>query len=345
MKRYFNLRLWMILLLSSTLISTGFGQIAVNSDGSQPDNSAMLDVKSTSKGLLIPRLTSAQRSAIVNPVAGLMVFQTDAAVGFWFHDGSTWKKLQDAHPETDPVFSTWNKSTGISILSTQVTDFQNTVTNAPAVLANTAKNTYPAADATKLAGIAAGAEVNVIADWNAVSGDAMILNKPGTGGITPPADATTGDILYYNDGNWVARTILLGNNAGGSQAFSTIEPILAINYCIAYQGIFPSQSSDLPYIGEVQLFGFNFNPVGFEKCNGQLLPISQYDVLFALLGTTYGGNGQSTFAVPDLRGRLPIHMGQGPGLSNYVIGQAAGSENTTIIHSNIPNHTHSIIYN
>jgi microcystin-dependent protein len=95
-----------------------------------------------------------------------------------------------------------------------------------------------------------------------------------------------------------------------------------------------------PYVGEIRLVGFNFAPQGWIPCDGRLLAISEYDVLFTLLGTTYGGDGQTTFAVPDMRGRLPIHQGQGPGLSNYVIGQMSGVESVTLTGNQIPAHTH-----
>jgi len=88
--------------------------------------------------------------------------------------------------------------------------------------------------------------------------------------------------------------------------------------------------------------GFNFAPVGWALCNGQLLPIIQNAALFALIGTTYGGDGQSTFGLPNLQGRIPINQGQGPGLSNYVIGQAAGSETVALTADQLPQHTHSL---
>ena len=91
-----------------------------------------------------------------------------------------------------------------------------------------------------------------------------------------------------------------------------------------------------PFIAEIIMFGGNFAPRGWALCNGQILPIAQNTALFSLLGTTYGGNGQTTFALPDLRGRVPNNQGQGPGLQNYSLGQAAGSENETLIASNIP---------
>lgn len=98
-----------------------------------------------------------------------------------------------------------------------------------------------------------------------------------------------------------------------------------------------------PYIGEIRMFGFGRTPTGWQACDGSLLPISQYDALFALIGTTYGGDGQNTFAVPDLRGRLPIHQGQGPGLSNYVIGQRSGTESVTVLTTQMPAHTHVMV--
>lgn len=97
-----------------------------------------------------------------------------------------------------------------------------------------------------------------------------------------------------------------------------------------------------PYVGEIRMLGFGRVPTGWQACDGSLLPISQYDVLFALIGTTYGGDGQSTFAVPDLRGRVPIHQGAGPGLSNYVIGQKSGTETVTLLPTQMAAHTHTL---
>lgn len=95
-----------------------------------------------------------------------------------------------------------------------------------------------------------------------------------------------------------------------------------------------------PYVGEIRMFGGNFPPNGWAFCNGQTVAISQNDTLFNLIGTTYGGDGQQTFGLPDLQGRLPIHQGSGPGLSTYVIGQKAGVETVTLTTQQIPSHTH-----
>src|SRR5687768_7321762 len=95
-----------------------------------------------------------------------------------------------------------------------------------------------------------------------------------------------------------------------------------------------------PFLGEIRLFPYNFAPRGWAFCNGQILSIAQNTALFSLLGTTYGGNGQTTFALPDLRGRVANSAGQGPGLQNYSLGQVAGAESVTLLASQMPAHTH-----
>lgn len=96
-----------------------------------------------------------------------------------------------------------------------------------------------------------------------------------------------------------------------------------------------------PYIGEIKIVAFNFAPQGYAQCNGQLLPINQNQALFSILGTTYGGDGRTTFALPDLRGRVPIHWGSGAGIS-VTLGQKSGEENHTLITAELPAHTHQM---
>jgi microcystin-dependent protein len=115
---------------------------------------------------------------------------------------------------------------------------------------------------------------------------------------------------------------------------NNVQPFLGIYHSIALTGIYPSRSSD-PFLGEIRMFGFNFPPRGWAFCDGQLLPISSYTALFSLLGTTFGGDGITTFGLPDLRGRVPIHVGSGPGLSPYIWGQKGGVETITE-----PSHNH-----
>jgi microcystin-dependent protein len=97
-----------------------------------------------------------------------------------------------------------------------------------------------------------------------------------------------------------------------------------------------------PFLGEIRMFGGNFNPRGWAFCQGQLLPIAQNDALYALLGTTFGGDGQVTFGLPDLQGRRPVSQGQGPGLSTYVVGQLAGVESVQLLAAQLPAHSHPV---
>lgn len=97
-----------------------------------------------------------------------------------------------------------------------------------------------------------------------------------------------------------------------------------------------------PFIGEIALFAGNFAPMGWAFCDGSLISIPQNAALYSLLGTTYGGDGRTTFALPDLRGRAPISFGQGPGLSNYPLGQKGGSESTTLTLAQMPAHSHTL---
>src|SRR5271165_4385384 len=98
-----------------------------------------------------------------------------------------------------------------------------------------------------------------------------------------------------------------------------------------------------PFLAEIRMFAGEFAPRGWAFCNGQLLPINQNAALFSLLGTTYGGNGTTTFALPDLRSRVPIHQGQGTGLSSYVMGQSGGEETVALTTGQLPAHSHEFV--
>ena len=97
-----------------------------------------------------------------------------------------------------------------------------------------------------------------------------------------------------------------------------------------------------PYVGEIRLFAGTFNPAGWAMCNGQLLPISENETLFQLIGTTYGGDGQSTFALPNLQSRIPLHIGTGAGVT-YILGETGGVETVTLTTQQIPIHTHPLL--
>src|SRR5215210_5620486 len=99
-----------------------------------------------------------------------------------------------------------------------------------------------------------------------------------------------------------------------------------------------------PFVGEIRMFAGNFAPAGWAFCNGQPLPISENEILFQLIGTTYGGDGESTFNLPNLQSRVPIHMGQGPGISNnYQLSEMAGTESVTVTTQQLPTHTHAAL--
>jgi microcystin-dependent protein len=98
-----------------------------------------------------------------------------------------------------------------------------------------------------------------------------------------------------------------------------------------------------PYVGEIRMFGGNFDPLGWMLCDGRLLPIANYTTLFSLIGTIYGGDGATTFALPDFRARVPVHQGQGFTLSNYTVGAFGGSETVTLTQQHMPLHTHSVV--
>jgi microcystin-dependent protein len=100
-----------------------------------------------------------------------------------------------------------------------------------------------------------------------------------------------------------------------------------------------------PFVAEIRIFPFNFAPKGWAWCDGQILPLSQNTALFSLLGTTYGGDGKSNFALPDLGGRAPMHPGQGPGLSLHDLGETGGTETVTLLESEMPAHAHTLMAN
>ena len=155
--------------------------------------------------------------------------------------------------------------------------------------------------------------------------------------------SASGNFLTWDGTNWVSKTTTYtASVVGGSQPLPIRNPYLGVNYIIALAGIFPSRSGSNPFLGEIELVSFNFAPTGWALCDGQLLSISQYSALFALVGTYYGGNGTTTFQLPNLQSRVPVDMGQGNGLSIVNIGDMGGAENATIGVNQMPAHTHVI---
>lgn len=145
-------------------------------------------------------------------------------------------------------------------------------------------------------------------------------NVADTIGLNPATSA--GDLLTWDGTNWVAKAPPNADISGVDK----MQPYLTVSFIIALQGVFPSRNGIDPFIGEISMFGGNFPPRGYAFCDGQLLAISQYSALFSLLGTSYGGDGRTTFALPDLRGRVPMHWGIGPGLTPRTLGAKGGTE-------------------
>lgn len=177
-----------------------------------------------------------------------------------------------------------------------------------------------------------------------IQNDTIILSNGGQVKVPfGPEIASDGELVTYDGTNWVAKKALIANTGGG-QAQNNMQPWLGVSYIIALQGIFPSRSSAEPFIAEIIMFGGNFAPRGWAYCNGQLLPISSNSALFSLIGTTYGGDGRVTFALPDLRGRVAVHPGSVGGLTTRVRGEKGGTETNTMTIDQLPAHSHTIYY-
>jgi len=246
---------FLLLLACST---AALAQQSIGIGTTTPDSHAVLDISSSSQGVLFPRLTTVQQSALAGSLStgekGMVI--TDAGTGHllvW--TGSAW--------------------------------------------------------ATPAAGTTITAQAPLSIDTNHLR-----IN----------AGTNSGDLLTWDGDNWV-------NMQPAVQHFRIAvdnhQPFVVVNYVIGLSGIYPTPSDATePYVGEIYMMGCNFAPVGFALCDGQLLPISLYDALFNLIGTTYGGDGETTFALPDLRSRVPLHQGSN-GTSIYNLGQTGGSEQMT----------------
>jgi hypothetical protein len=149
------------------------------------------------------------------------------------------------------------------------------------------------------------------------------LNISGTHVIGLNPATNPGDLLTWDGDNWIAAPF-----SYHQFTINNMQPYLGLNYCIALQGLYPPRNGAEPYIGEIMIFAGNFAPRNYAFCNGQLLPINQNQSLYSILGTTYGGDGRTNFALPDLRGRVPLHPGYGPGLSSRKLGEKGGTETT-----------------
>ncbi len=152
-------------------------------------------------------------------------------------------------------------------------------------------------------------------------------------------------VLFISFASHFTFADFITESTGGGQPHNNYQPSLGLNHIIALQGTYPSRSAQAssPYIGEIQMFAGNFAPRGWALADGQLLSVSSNEALFSILGTTYGGDGRTTFGLPDLRGRTVVHQGHGPGLTSRRLGDDFGASNHTLTLDQLPSHTHNII--
>ncbi len=229
----------------------------------------------------------------------------------------TAKNLTDSIIETDPVFSA---SVAGEITAADTTNWNS-----------------------KLDTETDGSVTNEIQTLS-ISNDTISLSDGGLVKVPyGPSGAATNDLITYDGTNWVAKHAVIGNTGGG-QAQNNMQPYICIYHIIALQGTFPSRNCTTPFIAEISMFAGNFAPRNWAFCDGQLLAISSNTALFSLVGTTYGGDGRTTFGLPDLRGRTVVHPGQGSGLSTRTWGERGGVETTTMTINQMPEHTHTITY-
>jgi len=208
------------------------------------------------------------------------------------------------------------------------------------VWAQVSSASYTETDPVFAASIAKGITGTDTTHWNTAY---RWGNHATQGYLKNTSPTVAGDMMTFDGSNWVSKKLVVGIS-GNNVPISIMQPYLVLNYCIALYGIFPSRNGVEPFIGEIELLGFNFAPQNFATCDGQLMSIQQNTALFSLLGTYYGGNGQTNFALPDLRGRVAIHQGNGQGLTPRTIGEFAGTESISISISNMPQHTHPVVY-
>lgn len=263
MKKYFS---YFYLIIITFLSIKSFAQIGINATNVAPSTNAMLDVSSTTKGVLFPRMTTAQRNSLTSIATdGLTVYDITTK-GYWFYNGTSWQSIA-----TVVSGSPWLTS-------------GNNIYNS-----NTGN---------------VGVGIN-----NATEKLQVVGNVKATG-------------LVLDGGN--ANDYLIKSNANGTVGYRKGFGAVAINYIIATQGIYPSRARPNgvePFIAEIAMFAGNFAPLGWAFCDGRLLSIAQNTALFSLIGTYYGGNGTTNFALPDLRGAVPVGFGTNPAGYNWAQGQ------------------------
>ncbi len=281
--------------------------VAINTSGAAADNSAILDVSSTNKGILVPRMTAAQRTAITG-TNGLLVYQTDGTAGFYYHNGTVWVLLStttDASALTSGTLPNGRMPALTGEVTTTAGNVATTITANAVTSAKIADGTIVDADISGTAAIA-GSKIsgNIAGNAANVTGTVALANG-GTGQTT--ANGALNALLPTQASN--SGKVLQTNGVNATWQTPPENPAtVTIRYYIATQGIYPTNPGlcgETFCIGSIQAFAGTIpSGGGWALCNGQVLSIAANTALYSIIGITYGGDGITNFALPNLNGKV-----------------------------------------